>query len=127
MRPEMRPIAATAPPVAVCTEVISLEISSVALAVCTASDLTSEATAAKPRPASPARAASIVAFNARRLVCAAMLEIRLTTEPIFSTASEKRANVGVSARRVRDGLLRRLSATDDLRVNFLDRGVELIG
>ena len=43
-------------------------ISSVALAVCVASDLTSLATTAKPLPASPARAASIVAFKARRLV-----------------------------------------------------------
>ena len=32
----------------------------------------SSATTAKPLPASPARAASILAFNARRLVCAAM-------------------------------------------------------
>ncbi len=36
----------------------------------TASDFTSCATTAKPRPASPARAASIVAFNASRFVCA---------------------------------------------------------
>ena len=45
-------------------------ISSVALAVCPASDFTSEATTAKPRPASPARAASMVALSASRLVCA---------------------------------------------------------
>ena len=43
-------------------------ISSVALAVCPASDLTSEATTAKPLPASPARAASMVALSASRLV-----------------------------------------------------------
>ena len=34
---------------------------------------TSSATTAKPRPASPARAASMAALRARRLVCAAML------------------------------------------------------
>src|SRR5438046_10713880 len=34
----------------------------------------------------PARAASIVAFNANRLVCAAILEISSTTEPICSVA-----------------------------------------
>ncbi|TQF40402.1 hypothetical protein UNPF46_10755 [Bradyrhizobium sp. UNPF46] len=34
--------------------------------------LTSEATTAKPRPASPARAASMVALSARRLVSAAI-------------------------------------------------------
>ena len=37
-----------------------------------ASALTSAATTAKPLPASPARAASIVAFRARRLVCEAI-------------------------------------------------------
>ena len=60
-----------------------LAISSVALAVCTASDLTSEATTAKPLPASPARAASMVALSASKLVCPAMLRISLTTSPIF--------------------------------------------
>src|ERR1700733_9859912 len=58
------------------------EISSVALAVWLASDLTSEATTAKPRPASPARAASMVAFNASRLVWAAMELIKPPTSPI---------------------------------------------
>jgi hypothetical protein len=51
------------------------DISSVALAVWLASDLTSEATTAKPRPASPARAASMVAFSASRLVCSAIAVI----------------------------------------------------
>jgi hypothetical protein len=37
-----------------------------------AKPLTSDATTAKPFPASPARAASMVAFSARRLVCAAI-------------------------------------------------------
>ena len=54
-----------------CSEICD-EISSVALAVWLASDLTSEATTAKPRPASPARAASMVAFSASRLVCSAI-------------------------------------------------------
>ena len=57
-------------------------ISSVALAVCAASSLTSAATTAKPRPASPARAASIVALSARRFVWLAMLEISPTTSPM---------------------------------------------
>jgi hypothetical protein len=86
MRPEMRLIADTALEVAACTAMISLEISSVALAVCTASDLTSEATTAKPLPASPARAASMVALSARRLVCPAMARINLITSPIFCAA-----------------------------------------
>ena len=61
-------------------------MSSVALAVCTASDLTSEATTAKPLPASPARAASMVALSASRLVCPAMARISLITSPIFCAA-----------------------------------------
>jgi hypothetical protein len=43
-------------------------MSSVALAVCTARDLTSDATTAKPFPASPARAASIVALSVTDLL-----------------------------------------------------------
>src|SRR3954453_5163385 len=55
---------------------------SVAFAVSWASSLTSPATTAKPLPASPARAASIVALSASRLVCSAMDVIVLTTSPI---------------------------------------------
>ena len=58
-------------------------ISSVALAVWLARFLTSDATTAKPFPASPARAASMVAFRASRLVCSAMSLIRLTTSPML--------------------------------------------
>src|SRR5207237_858567 len=43
---------------------------------------TSEATTAKPRPASPARAASMVALSASRLVWPAMVLISSTTSPI---------------------------------------------
>src|ERR1700680_1919553 len=48
-------------------------ISSVAFAVCSAGALPSAATTANPLPASPARAASMVAFSAKRLVCPAMV------------------------------------------------------
>ena len=47
-------------------------MSPVASAVCCARFLTSEATTAKPLPAAPARAASIVALSAKRLVWPAM-------------------------------------------------------
>ncbi|MNT97465.1 hypothetical protein D3C72_2397970 [compost metagenome] len=47
-----------------------------------ASALTSAATTAKPRPASPARAASIVAFSARRLVWVAICSITAVMVPI---------------------------------------------
>ena len=51
----------------------------VARAVSAASDLTSPATTVKPSPASPARAASMVALRASRWVCPAMDWISSTT------------------------------------------------
>jgi hypothetical protein len=54
----------------------------VAFCVSIDSAFTSLATTAKPRPASPARAASIVALSASRFVCLAILEISPTTVPI---------------------------------------------
>jgi hypothetical protein len=45
--------------------------------------------AKKPLPASPARAASMVALRASRLVCEAMSLIRSTTSPIFCEASTR--------------------------------------
>ena len=65
-------MASTAPLVSPWMASIFRLMSSVALAVCLASSLTSLATTAKPLPASPARAASMVAFSASRLVCWAM-------------------------------------------------------
>src|SRR5262249_13129525 len=64
-----------------------LAISSVAFEVWPASDFTSEATTAKPFPAAPARAASMVALSASRLVCPAIARIRPTTSPIWVAAS----------------------------------------
>jgi hypothetical protein len=66
---------------------ILAEMSSVAFAVSLASSLTSLATTAKPLPASPARAASMVALRARRLVCWAMPVITLTIWPISALES----------------------------------------
>ena len=57
-------------------------ISSVAREVWPANSLTSLATTAKPLPNSPARAASIVAFNANRFVCSAIEEMTFKTLPI---------------------------------------------
>jgi hypothetical protein len=62
-------MASTAPSAERLIASMAAAISSVARVVCPASALTSEATTAKPRPASPARAASIVAFSASRFVC----------------------------------------------------------
>jgi hypothetical protein len=65
-------MAPTADVVTCCMLAICARISSVAFAVWLARLLTSEATTAKPRPASPARAASMVALSASRLVCEAI-------------------------------------------------------
>src|SRR5665213_4134670 len=78
----------TASWVAVCMPAIWTPISSVALAVCPASALTSWATTLKPRPASPARAASMVALSANRLVCSATEVISLITSPIRLAACD---------------------------------------
>ncbi len=68
-------------------------MSSVALAVSLASSFTSLATTAKPLPASPARAASIVAFSASRLVCWAIDVITLMTLPMSALLSPSLATV----------------------------------
>ncbi len=61
------------------TDWVLWRISAKALVVCAASALTSWATTAKPRPASPARAASMVALSASRLVCPAIAVISAAT------------------------------------------------
>ena len=81
------PMASTERTVACCMPAIWEEISSVALAVWPASALTSLATTANPRPASPARAASMVALSASRFVCSAIAVISLTTSPMRFAAS----------------------------------------
>ena len=68
-------------------------MSSVALAVSLASSLTSLATTAKPLPASPARAASIVALSASRFVWSAIEVITLITLPISALDSPSLATV----------------------------------
>jgi hypothetical protein len=66
---------------------ISAEMSSVALLVTFARSLTSLATAANRSPCSPARAASMVAFNASRSVCSAIQVLTLRIWPISALAS----------------------------------------
>src|SRR5881227_3892200 len=82
-------------------------ISPVAFAVCSASALTSEATTANPRPASPARAASMVAFSANRLVCSAIAVISFTTSPICC-AARARLHIGGGLLRRAGGLARQI-------------------
>ena len=79
-------IAPTASLVAPWICAIRVPISLVASAVWLASVFTSDATTANPLPASPARAASMVALSASRLVCSAMPVMTLTTSPISTLA-----------------------------------------
>ena len=69
-------------------------ISVVADAVLEARARTSSATTAKPRPCSPARAASIAAFRASRFVCSAMAEMTsrmVDTSPVSRTSRSTRS------------------------------------
>src|SRR3546814_2572511 len=79
----------------------SWRIHSVAAVVSFARSFTSSATTAKPRPAEPARAASIAAFRANRLVCSAMPVITETTSPILALLSPSRATVSLVAAAMR--------------------------
>src|SRR5262245_36368921 len=88
-------MASTAPCVTWRMASIFWPMSSVALAVSLASSLTSLATTAKPLPASPARAASMVALRASRLVCWAMEVMTLSTLPISALLSPSMATVAV--------------------------------
>ncbi|MOA13592.1 hypothetical protein D3C78_1336530 [compost metagenome] len=58
---------------------------------------TSSATTAKPRPASPARAASMAALSAKRLVCSAMARITSSTEPICSLLAARACTSSMAA------------------------------
>lgn len=80
-----------------CSASILRAISSVACWVCTASAFTSDATTAKPRPASPARAASIVELSASNVVCRAIEAIRLTTLPIACDDCRRRSTPSLAA------------------------------
>ena len=94
----MRCTASTEPAASLCSASIFLEISSVALWVCTASALTSVATTANPLPAAPARAASMVELSARSVVCRAICAIKLTTLPIAADDSLKRSTLAMASR-----------------------------
>ena len=94
----IRCTASTDPAASICSASIFLVISSVACCVCTASALTSEATTAKPRPAEPARAASMVELSASSVVCLAMCAIRLTTLPIAEEDWRNRSTLALASR-----------------------------
>ena len=91
------PIAATDWPVELWISATRPAISSVARAVWVARLFTSLATTAKPLPASPARADSMVALSASRLVWLAIAWISCTTVPIRSAESDS-ARIKVSVR-----------------------------
>ncbi|OPY62283.1 MAG: hypothetical protein A4E57_04029 [Syntrophorhabdaceae bacterium PtaU1.Bin034] len=72
-----------------CMACMVTPISFVAPAVRSASFLTSSATTANPLPCSPARAASIAAFNASRFVWSAMSFIMAAISPIWFDRSPR--------------------------------------
>src|SRR5215510_10422153 len=82
-------MASTAPLVSPWMASILRLMSSVALAVCLASSLTSLATTAKPLPA------SMVALSASRFVCSAMLVMTLMTLPISALLSPSLATMAL--------------------------------
>ena len=84
---ETLPISAIPPAVDDCTPAIRPLMSSVAAAVCWASSLISLATTANPLPAEPARAASMVALSASRLVCEEISVMVSVTLPISCAAA----------------------------------------
>src|SRR3954470_4151216 len=106
--------------VAPCTLVICAPISSVAFEVWVARFLTSAATTAKPLPASPARAASIVALSARRLVWSAMSLISATISPIFPQGVQQALDHFVGLGRFLDRRRRDLAGMADLAADFGD-------
>ena len=81
------PINATARWVSFCTVSMTPPISCVASTDRSASRRTSSATTANPFPASPARAASMAALSASRLVWSAIPSMTLTILPISSDRS----------------------------------------
>ena len=86
-------MAATAPLVSPWITRIIWPISLVALVVRSARARTSSATTAKPRPCSPARAASMAAFSARRLVWSAISSMVPTISPIWSDRAPRLSTV----------------------------------
>ena len=78
--------------------VICCEMSTVALWVCCDRVLTSAATTANPLPASPARAASMVALRASRFVWEAISEMMPIMLPMRSDASRSVSTLAITCR-----------------------------
>ncbi len=123
----MPPIAVTQSPVEDWMAVTCPAISSVAFAVWLARALTSEATTAKPLPASPARAASMVALSASRLVWLAIAPIRRSTSPIFSPAAARPADHFGGFPGLGHGGVRDVAGMGDLAADLGHRRSELFG
>ncbi len=81
----------------------------------------------KPRPASPARAASMVALSASRLVCAAMVLIRPTTSPIRPADWARPWTVPSVSRASADRAAGDAGGVRCLPADVVDRGAQLLG
>ena len=88
--------------------------------------MTSEATTAKPRPASPARAASMVALSASRLVWPAIAWIRPITSPMRVAAPPSSVMVLAVRCASDDGAAGDFGRFGGLARDLADRGGELL-
>ena len=89
--------------------------------------LTSWATTAKPLPASPARAASMVALSASRLVCSAIAVMSLTTSPMRPAACDSSVMRASVLLRLRHRLAGDAARLLHLPADLVDRGRQLLG
>ena len=89
--------------------------------------MTSCATTAKPRPASPARTASIVALSASRLVCLAIAAIRLTTLPISADEAFSPSTLLPAAAAACAGIVGQRAGVAHLAADLVGRFREFFG
>ncbi len=124
---EIRCTASTEPAASFCSASIFLVISSVAFWVCTASALTSEATTAKPRPAEPARAASMVELSAKQRGLAGDLRDQIDDIADGGGRFPQAVDIGLGLARGGAGLIGELAGVAHLGADAFGRMGELVG
>ena len=101
-------------------DLITIEISPIAFCVLSASFRTSSATTANPRPCSPARAASIAAFSASKLVCSAISLISVIIASISLARVESEVTASLEATAASSSVV----AVDEIRSISLNASPE---